>query len=167
MATDIEKAPEALQELVAKADTGARKPKGLIGKVIFGVALTWAVFQLWYASPLPFTFNFGILNDTEARSVHLAFALFLAFTAWPAFKSSPRDRVPWQDWIFAFAGAFAAASTTLAARTATGSASTRARGRRSCSAARRRTATAGSADTRDVSGSTWNGCASRKTNAVA
>ena len=46
MATDIEKAPEALQELVAKADTGARKPKGLIGKVIFGVALSWAVFQV-------------------------------------------------------------------------------------------------------------------------
>jgi len=109
VATDIEKAPEALQELVAKADTGARKPKGLIGKVIFGVALTWAVFQLWYASPLPFTFDIGILNDTEARSVHLAFALFLAFTAWPAFKSSPRNRVPWQDWILAFAGAFAAA----------------------------------------------------------
>jgi len=109
VATDIEKAPEALQELVAKADTGARKPKGLIGKVIFGVALTWAVFQVWYASPLPFTLGFGILNDTEARSVHLAFALFLAFTAWPAFKSSPRDRVPLQDWILAFAGAFAAA----------------------------------------------------------
>ena len=109
MATDIEKAPEALQELVAKADTGARKPVGLTGKLIFGTALAWALFQVWYASPLPFTFGFGILNDTEARSVHLAFALFLAFTAWPAFNASPRDRVPWQDWLFAFAGAFAAA----------------------------------------------------------
>ena len=113
MATDIEKAPEALQELVAKADTGARKPDGLIGKVIFGVALAWALFQLWYASPLPFTFGIGILNDTEARSLHLAFALFLAFTAWPAFKSSPRDRVPWHDWVLAFAGAFAAAYLLL------------------------------------------------------
>jgi TRAP-type uncharacterized transport system fused permease subunit len=85
MATDIEKAPEALQELVAKADTGARKAVGLTAKVIFTVALAWALFQFWYASPLPFTLGFGILNDTEARSVHLAFALFLAFTAWPAF----------------------------------------------------------------------------------
>ena len=109
MASDIEKAPEALQELVAKADTGARKPPGLTGKVIFATALSWALFQFWYASPLPFTFGFGILNDTEARSVHLAFALFLAFTAWPAFNNSPRDRVPWQDWLFALAGAFAAA----------------------------------------------------------
>jgi TRAP transporter 4TM/12TM fusion protein len=113
MATDIEKAPEALQELVAEVDTGARKPVGFTAKVIFAVALAWALFQLWYASPLPFTFGVGILNDTEARSLHLAFALFLAFTAWPAFKSSPRDRVPILDWAFALAGAFAAAYLLL------------------------------------------------------
>ena len=113
MATEIDKAPEALQELVAKADTGARKPGGVTAKIIFGVALAWALFQFWYASPLPFTFGIGILNDTEARSLHLAFALFLAFTAWPAFSNSPRDRVPWQDWIFALAGAFAGAYLLL------------------------------------------------------
>ncbi len=109
MATDIEKAPEALQELVAKVDTGARKPTGAAAKVIFTAALAWALFQFWYASPLPFTFGIGILNDTEARSLHLAFALFLAFLAWPAFGSSPRDRVPIVDWAFALAGAFAGA----------------------------------------------------------
>ncbi|HEX4884371.1 MAG TPA: TRAP transporter fused permease subunit, partial [Casimicrobiaceae bacterium] len=108
MATDIEKAPEALQQIVADADTGGRKPTGLTAKVIFAVALAWALFQLWYASPLPFTFGFGILNDTEARSLHLAFAMFLAFLAWPAFKRSPRRHVPVVDWILALAGAFAA-----------------------------------------------------------
>jgi TRAP transporter 4TM/12TM fusion protein len=113
MATEIDKAPEALQELVAKADTGARKPGGITARIIFGVALAWALFQFWYASPLPFTFGFGILNDTEARSLHLGFALFLAFTAWPAFAGSPRDRVPWIDWVFALAGAFAAAYLML------------------------------------------------------
>ena len=113
MATDIEKAPEALQELVAKVDTGARKPAGVTAKVILTVALAWALFQFWYASPLPFTFGIGILNDTEARSLHLAFALFLAFTAWPAFGSSPRDRVPIVDWAFALAGAFAGAYLLL------------------------------------------------------
>jgi TRAP transporter 4TM/12TM fusion protein len=113
MATDIEKAPEALQELVAKADTGARKPGGITARVIFAVALAWALFQFWYASPLPFTFGVGILNDTEARSLHLAFALFLAFTAWPAFGSSPRDRVPLADWAFALVGAFAGAYLLL------------------------------------------------------
>lgn len=109
MATDIEKAPEALQQLVADADTGGRKPQGLTAKFIFGVALAWALFQYWYASPLPFTFGIGIFNDTEARSIHLAFALFLAFLAWPAFKGSPRDRVPVVDWLLAAAAAFAGA----------------------------------------------------------
>ncbi|MCC7217184.1 MAG: TRAP transporter permease [Burkholderiales bacterium] len=113
MATDIEKASAELQEIVAKADTGARKPAGFTGKLLFAVALAWALFQFWYASPLPFTFRFGVLNDTEARSLHLAFALFLAFTAWPAFAGSPRDRVPLLDWVFAIAGAFAAAYLIL------------------------------------------------------
>ena len=107
MATDIEKAPEALQELVAKTDIGARKPKGLAATVIFSVSLGWALFQLWYASPLPFTFGIGILNDTEARALHLGLALFLAFMAWPAFANSPRDRVPLLDIAMALAGAFA------------------------------------------------------------
>ncbi|MBK6806841.1 MAG: TRAP transporter permease [Betaproteobacteria bacterium] len=113
MATDIEKASAELQELVAKADTGARKPGGPTATLIFGVALAWALFQLWYASPLPFALGVGVLNDTEARSLHLAFALFLAFLAWPALASSPRDRVPLLDWTFAFVGAFAAAYLLL------------------------------------------------------
>ena len=113
MATDIDKAPEALQKLVADADTGGRKPQGLTRQIIFGVALAWALFQYWYASPLPFTLGWGILNDTEARAIHLAFALFLAFAAWPAFKGSPRDRVPLIDWLLAGLAAFAAAYIML------------------------------------------------------
>ena len=111
--TEIEKASAELQELVAKSDTGARKPAGIGGTVLFSVTLAWALFQLWYASPLPFTLGFGILNDTEARAIHLAFALFLAFVAWPASDRSPRDRVPVVDWALALAGAFAAAYLML------------------------------------------------------
>jgi len=113
MATDIEKAPEALQELVAQSDTGARKPAGLTGRLIFVTALAWALFQYWYASPLPFAIGWGVLNDTEARAVHLAFALFLAFAAWPASRRSPRDHVPVLDWVFALGGAFAGAYLLL------------------------------------------------------
>jgi TRAP transporter 4TM/12TM fusion protein len=113
MATDIEKAPEALQQLVAEADTGARRPGGAAGALLFGVALAWALFQFWYASPLPFVLGFGVLNDTEARSIHLAFAFFLAFTAWPATRSAPRDRIPFYDWALALAGAFAGAYLLL------------------------------------------------------
>ena len=90
-----------LEQLVAEADTGGRKPDGLAGRILLWVALAWSLFQLWYASPLPFIFGLGILNDTEARSIHLGFALFLAFTAYPAFKSSSRDRIPAQDWLLA------------------------------------------------------------------
>src|SRR5918998_6906524 len=95
-----------LQELVAEADTGARKAVGLAAVALTGVAIFWSLFQLWYASPLPFVFGIFILNDTEARAIHLGLALFLAYTAYPAFKSSPRDRIPALDWALAFAGAF-------------------------------------------------------------
>jgi TRAP transporter 4TM/12TM fusion protein len=109
MATDLDKAPEALQQLVADTDTGGRKATGLWGGVIFGACLAWALFQLWYASPLPFALGFGILNDTEARALHLGFALFLAFLAWPMGKRSRRDTVPPLDVLLALAGAFCGA----------------------------------------------------------
>ncbi|MCE7567838.1 TRAP transporter permease [Aliivibrio fischeri] len=98
-----------VQEMVAQSDTGARSPQGLSGRILWFVPLCWSLFQLWYASPLPFIFDFGILNDTEARSIHLAFAIFLAFTAYPALKNSPRDRIPAVDWTLALLGSFSAA----------------------------------------------------------
>ncbi|WP_260261499.1 TRAP transporter permease [Vibrio intestinalis] len=98
-----------VQEMVAQSDTGARSPSGIPGRILWFVPLCWSLFQLWYASPLPFIFDFGILNDTEARSIHLTFAVFLAFTAYPALKDSPRDRIPALDWVLALAGSFSAA----------------------------------------------------------
>jgi len=98
-----------LDDMIAQADTGARHAPGSIGKLLTGVAIAWSCFQLWLASPLPFVLGVGVFNNTEARSIHLAFAMFLAFTCYPAFRTSPRDRVPLLDWLFAFAGAFAAA----------------------------------------------------------
>ncbi|MFI8482189.1 TRAP transporter permease [Pseudomonas sp. NPDC078700] len=84
------------EELIAQ-DVGARLPIGAMATVITGLALLWSLFQLWIASPLPFIFGFGVLNDTETRAIHLAFALLLAFLAYPAFKKSPRDYVPAVD----------------------------------------------------------------------
>ncbi|MBC7136304.1 MAG: TRAP transporter permease, partial [Oceanibaculum nanhaiense] len=98
-----------LQDLVAQADTGGRSPTGPVGLLLLVTAVTWSLFQLWYASPLPFMLNFAILNDTEARSIHLAFALFLGFLAYPALKSSPRSYIPVQDWIFAILAALCSA----------------------------------------------------------
>lgn len=51
----------------------------LLSRPITLLAISWVLFQLWYASPLPFQLGWGILNDTEARSIHLAFAVLLAF----------------------------------------------------------------------------------------
>ncbi|WP_104400009.1 TRAP transporter permease [Vibrio penaeicida] len=98
-----------VQDMVAQTDTGARSPTGIPGRILWFVPLCWSLFQLWYASPLPFIFNFGVLNDTEARAIHLTFAVFLAFTAYPALKTSPRDHIPLVDWAMALAGSFAAA----------------------------------------------------------
>ncbi len=105
--------PPTLQQIVADADTGGRAAKGFAGKLIFSVAIAWSLFQLWYASPLPFVFAIGVLNDTEARALHLGVALFLAFLAYPAFKSSAREKVPALDWMLALAAAFAGAYLIL------------------------------------------------------
>ena len=94
-----------LDALVASSDTGGRNPTGPVGKFLTGVALVWALFQIWIASPLPYIIGIGIFNNTEARSIHLAFAIFLAFTAFPAGKKSPRDYVPAVDWLLAIVAA--------------------------------------------------------------
>ena len=100
---------DAAAAMVAEIDTGARNPADWQGKLIIGVALVWSVFQIYYASNVPFWLteltgvNFT-LNSDQGRSIHLSFALFLAATAFPLLKSSPRDRIPWYDWVLALAG---------------------------------------------------------------
>jgi len=100
---------QELDQLVKEADLGGREPGGKIGLGLAVLAGAWSLFQVWYASPLPFLFGFGILNDTEARAIHLAFAIFLAFCAFPAFKHSSRSVIPWSDWLLALVGAFCGA----------------------------------------------------------
>ncbi|MGB5706405.1 MAG: TRAP transporter permease [Arenicellales bacterium] len=96
-------------DLVASVDTGARNPQGWMRNLIPGVAFIWALFQLYIASNLPFTLTdmTGIslvVTNSNARLIHLAFALFLAAMAFPLFKSSPRDTIPWYDWLLAALG---------------------------------------------------------------
>jgi len=111
---------EDLEDLVASTDSGARNPAGIVGKFIAGLALFWALFQLWIASPLPYTAIgriIPVLNDTQTRSLHLAIAMFLAFMAYPAFKSSSRNRVPIYDWVLAIVGALCAGYAFYAYKT--------------------------------------------------
>ncbi|MDO8905900.1 TRAP transporter permease [Hydrogenophaga sp.] len=97
-----------VNQLVADNDTGGRTPGPLMSRMLLYVAIAWSLFQLWIASPLPFTLGIFVFNDTETRAIHLAFAVFLAYMAYPAFKRSPRAYVPITDWVLAIAGAFCA-----------------------------------------------------------
>ena len=101
--------PNELDDLVASSDTGSRKLAGTPNRIMLGTAAAWSLFQLWIASPLPFMVGFGVFSATESRSIHLAFAMFLAYLAYPAFKRSPRDRVPAIDWVLALVAAGSAA----------------------------------------------------------
>ena len=96
------------EDLIAQ-DVGARTPLGPMAQVITSLALCWSLFQLWIASPLPFVFGIGVFNDTETRSIHLAFALVLAFLAYPAFRTSPRERIPLLDIALGLVAAASAA----------------------------------------------------------
>ena len=103
------KLDEKLKKVMAETEGGARNPTGAVPKkVLFFVPLLWTLFQLWYASPLPYLFNILVLNDTQARSIHLGFAMFLAFVAFPTLKRSPTRYIPLQDWVVAAVAAFCA-----------------------------------------------------------
>ncbi|WP_025311034.1 TRAP transporter permease [Roseicyclus elongatus] len=101
---------EELQDLVASSDSGARDPDNRgIALLIAGLALAWSLFQLWIAQPqLWFAEYIPALNSSQTRPIHLTFAIVLAFLAYPAFKSSPRHRIPLFDWVLAAIGGGAA-----------------------------------------------------------
>ena len=93
------------EQKAAEADLGGRKPTGFSAALLLYTALAWALFQLWAASPLPFIIRWGVFNDSEVRFLHLSFAIFIAFLSFPAFKRSPRDRIPLSDWALALIAA--------------------------------------------------------------
>ncbi len=107
-------AKEALQadqvdDLVAQVDTGARNPMGWQGNLIPVIAFIWALFQLYIASNLPFyltdvTGVSFVVTNSNARLIHLAFGLVLAAMAFPLFRSSPRNAIPWYDWVLVALG---------------------------------------------------------------
>ncbi len=98
---------EELQDLVSSSDAGARNPTGGVGMLLAIVAVVWSLFQFNLAAPWA---NYIIPGDwvNNAKQIHLGFAIFLAFMAYPMFKKSPRDYVPIQDWIMGLVGTFIA-----------------------------------------------------------
>jgi TRAP transporter 4TM/12TM fusion protein len=70
-------------------------------KLVGGLAVLWSLFQLWYASPLPFILDFGKFIDVPARAIHLAFGMGLCFLAYPSVKKSRNKKITLIDFIFA------------------------------------------------------------------
>lgn len=103
-----------------EAESGGRDLNSGLGRLITAVLIAWSIFQLWYASPLPYMlgslaanaaqqefFQLFIFNEDQAKFIHLGFALFLAFVLFSHSKRS--NKVQLIDIVI---GAVAA-STTL------------------------------------------------------
>ena len=71
-------------------------------KIVSAIAIIWSLFQLWYASPFPFMFNFGMFKGLPARAIHLGFALTLAFLIYPISKGK---KISFFDVLISFMGA--------------------------------------------------------------
>jgi TRAP transporter 4TM/12TM fusion protein len=82
--------------LLEESELGGRRPKGWARHVLFALAVAWSLFQLW-------AMEVGTLDPIRLRAIHLAFALALAFLAYPGRRGS-RDRVPLGDWVLALLG---------------------------------------------------------------
>jgi hypothetical protein len=71
--------------------------------VIVGASLLWLGLQLWFTAPLPRALDLWDPNTTQQRSIHLGFALFLAFLTLRSEGQISRAL----DWVLAILGAFA------------------------------------------------------------
>ncbi|MFV0432346.1 MAG: TRAP transporter permease [Alphaproteobacteria bacterium] len=114
---------ERIKELVS-VDSGGRQVEGWQYKVFIGLALSWSIFQIWYASPLKFLMNSWVatitqkildnggpdirinlaIDSSQGRVIHLAFALGLVFLSFPMYKKAPKYRAPFYDWLLMLAG---------------------------------------------------------------
>jgi len=100
------------EEIAAEVDTGGRNLTGSLGNLIPAICLVWSLYQLYIASPLPslltewsgYSGFYFIANLSISRKIHLAFGIVLVCLAYPLARSSPRDRVPWYDWLLLAVG---------------------------------------------------------------
>ena len=76
---------------------------GIHLKIVTTIAIIWSLFQLWYASPFPFMFDFGMFKGLPARAIHLGFALTLTFLIFPIFKGKKISII---DIFISFTAAF-------------------------------------------------------------
>ena len=114
-ANDPTPAPNAIARRIRAAHLamGLRQPSGRMASAVALTGLTWSLFQLWVASPLPEWLGVGVLNEAHIRSIHLAFALFLALLAYPALRRHADRPVPRGDVVLAVLAALSAGYLAL------------------------------------------------------
>ncbi len=99
MSADIEK---KIENKIKEDLSPTRNLSGFHLKLVAVIAITWSLFQLWYASPFPFWLNFGMFKGLPARAIHLGFALLLAFLIFPYARGK---KVNFVDILIAITGA--------------------------------------------------------------
>ncbi len=99
MSADIDK---KIENKIKEDLSPTRKLTGFHLKLVAIIAITWSLFQLWYASPFPFWLNFGMFKGLPARAIHLGFALLLAFLIFPYARNK---KVNFIDILIAITGA--------------------------------------------------------------
>ncbi len=99
MSADIDK---KIENKIKEDLSPTRNLTGFHLKLVAFIAITWSLFQLWYASPFPFWLNFGMFKGLPARAIHLGFALLLAFLIFPYARGK---KVNFIDKLIAITGA--------------------------------------------------------------
>ena len=99
-------------DIAADVDTGGRNPAGVTGRAVGFICFMWAAFQLYIASNVPYWLSETtglnvVINNAEARAIHLGFALLLTALVFPLFPSSPKHRVPIYDYLIGGLGVMA------------------------------------------------------------
>ena len=92
--------------IVEETEGRARILFGWQLKLVAFVAFIWSLFQLWYASPLPFIVGFGVFIDVPARAIHLGFGLFLAFLLFPFHKKNRSKKINILNFLLSIAAFF-------------------------------------------------------------
>ena len=77
---------DTIKEKIHEDLSPTRNLSGLHLKIVASIAITWSLFQLWYASPFPFMLDIGMFKGLPARAIHLGFALTLTFLIYPFTK---------------------------------------------------------------------------------
>jgi len=102
MTTKIETAapesiPEADAQLTALGEATTWGMKGYAVKIVFVIGVVFSIWQIYSSAYSP-------LSSLVMRSLHVGFLLLLTFLLFRVSRNTPRDHIPWYDWILALIG---------------------------------------------------------------